>query len=104
AAAARRSRGRAVVLGLLLLLGLGAERATGGQLRYSVREELPHGAFVGSVASDLGMDPRRLAARGARLTSGSGRQYLELALGRGALLVRERMDREALCELSPTCF
>ncbi|XP_074460327.1 protocadherin alpha-C2-like isoform X20 [Larus michahellis] len=103
AAAARRSRGGAVVLGLLLL-GLCAGRAAGGPLRYSVREELPHGAFVGSVASDLGVDPRRLAARGARLTSGSGRQYLELELGRGALLVRERMDREALCELSPSCF
>uniref|UniRef100_A0A8B9FBH8 Protocadherin gamma-C3 n=1 Tax=Amazona collaria TaxID=241587 RepID=A0A8B9FBH8_9PSIT len=96
-------RGGAAVLGLLLL-GLCAYRATGGPLRYSVREELPHGAFVGSVASDLGVDPRRLAARGARLTSGTGRQYLELELGRGALLVRERMDREALCELSPTCF
>ncbi|XP_054697592.1 protocadherin alpha-C2-like isoform X5 [Grus americana] len=103
AAAARRSRGGAVVLGLLLL-GLCAGRAAGGPLRYSVREELPHGAFVGSVASDLGVDPRRLAARGARLTSGSGRQYLELELGRGALLVRERMDREALCELNPACF
>ncbi|XP_009633514.2 protocadherin alpha-C2 [Egretta garzetta] len=43
-------------------------------------------------------------SQGARLTSGSGRQYLELELGRGALLVRERMDREALCELSPACF
>ncbi|XP_061858280.1 protocadherin alpha-C2 isoform X1 [Colius striatus] len=104
AAAARRRRGGAAVLGLLLLLGLGAGRAPGGPLRYSVREELPLGAFVGSVASDLGVDPRRLAARGARLTSGSGRQYLELDLGRGALLVRERMDREALCELSTACF
>ncbi|XP_040459356.1 protocadherin alpha-C2-like isoform X11 [Falco naumanni] len=113
AAAARRSRGGAAVLGLPLgllplgllpLLGLCAGRAAGGPLRYSVPEELPLGAFVGSVASDLGVDPRRLAARGARLTSGSGRQYLELELGRGALLVRERMDREALCELSPACF
>uniref|UniRef100_A0A8B9TCJ9 Protocadherin gamma-C3 n=1 Tax=Anas platyrhynchos TaxID=8839 RepID=A0A8B9TCJ9_ANAPL len=64
----------------------------------------PPWTFVGNVASDLGVDPRRLAARGARLTSGSGRQYLELELGRGVLLVRERMDREELCELSPTCF
>uniref|UniRef100_A0A8U7P6X9 Protocadherin gamma-C3 n=1 Tax=Corvus moneduloides TaxID=1196302 RepID=A0A8U7P6X9_CORMO len=109
AGSARRSqggsiRGGAAVLGPLLLLGLCAGRAAGGPLRYSVREELPHGAFVGSVASDLGVDPRRLAARGARITSGSGRQYLELELGRGALLVRERMDREALCELSPSCF
>ncbi|XP_074816875.1 protocadherin alpha-C2-like isoform X2 [Natator depressus] len=86
---------------LLLLLCLGP---AGGQLRYSVQEELQRGAFVGNVASDLGVDPQRLSARGARLTSGSGRQYLELDLGRGALLVKERMDREALCELSPSCF
>ncbi|XP_037763760.1 protocadherin alpha-C2 isoform X10 [Chelonia mydas] len=86
---------------LLLLLCL---RPAGGQLRYSVQEELQRGAFVGNVASDLGVDPQRLSARGARLTSGSGRQYLELDLGRGALLVKERMDREALCELSPSCF
>ncbi|TFK14679.1 sodium-driven chloride bicarbonate exchanger [Platysternon megacephalum] len=86
---------------LLLLLCLGP---AGGQLRYSVQEELERGAFVGNVATDLGVDPQRLSARGARLTSGSGRQYLELELGRGALLVKERMDREALCELSPSCF
>ncbi|XP_073212202.1 protocadherin alpha-C2-like isoform X6 [Lepidochelys kempii] len=89
------------ILALLLLLCLGP---AGGQLRYSVQEELQRGAFVGNVASDLGVDPQRLSARGARLTSGSGRQYLELDLGRGALLVKERMDREALCELSPSCF
>ncbi|XP_053893198.1 protocadherin alpha-C2-like isoform X1 [Malaclemys terrapin pileata] len=86
---------------LLLLLYLGS---AGGQLRYSVQEELERGAFVGNVATDLGVDPQRLSARGARLTSGSGRQYLELDLGRGALLVKERMDREALCELSTSCF
>ncbi|XP_065265873.1 protocadherin alpha-C2-like isoform X1 [Emys orbicularis] len=86
---------------LLLLLCL---CPAGGQLRYSVQEELERGAFVGNVATDLGVDPQRLSARGARLTSGSGRQYLELDLGRGALLVKERMDREALCELSTSCF
>nr|XP_005280915.1 protocadherin alpha-C2 isoform X3 [Chrysemys picta bellii] len=86
---------------LLLLLCLGS---ADGQLRYSVQEELERGAFVGNVATDLGVDPQRLSARGARLTSGSGRQYLELDLGRGALLVKERMDREALCELSTSCF
>ncbi|XP_019390310.1 PREDICTED: protocadherin alpha-C2-like isoform X1 [Crocodylus porosus] len=104
APASPRTSSGAAALGiraLLLLLCLGPAC---GQLRYSVQEELPLGAFVGNVARDLGVDPRRLAARGARLTSGSGRQYLELELGRGALLVKERMDREALCELSLTCF
>ncbi|XP_074866163.1 protocadherin alpha-C2-like [Carettochelys insculpta] len=88
---------------LLLLLLPGPGRAA-EPLRYSVREELQRGAFVGDVAGDLGVEPRRLAARGARLTSGSGRQYLALEPGRGALLVKERMDREALCGLSPACF
>uniref|UniRef100_A0A8C8SCN4 Protocadherin alpha subfamily C, 2 n=1 Tax=Pelusios castaneus TaxID=367368 RepID=A0A8C8SCN4_9SAUR len=86
---------------LLLLLCLGP---AGGQLRYSVQEELKRGAFVGNVASDLGVDPQRLSARGARLTSGNGLPYLELDLDRGALLVKERMDREALCDLLPSCF
>uniref|UniRef100_A0A8C3R183 Protocadherin gamma-C3 n=1 Tax=Cyanoderma ruficeps TaxID=181631 RepID=A0A8C3R183_9PASS len=80
--------------------GAGAPVTASGGGLYSIAEETERGA----VASDLGVDPRRLAARGARITSGSGRQYLELELGRGALLVRERMDREALCELSPSCF
>uniref|UniRef100_A0A8C3RTV7 Protocadherin gamma-C3 n=1 Tax=Chelydra serpentina TaxID=8475 RepID=A0A8C3RTV7_CHESE len=83
-----------------LLAGMTAVRPLGGS--YSISEETERGAFVGNVASDLGVDPLRLSARGARLTSGSGRQYLEL--GRGALLVKERVDREALCELSPSCF
>uniref|UniRef100_A0A8C8VLU6 Protocadherin alpha subfamily C, 2 n=1 Tax=Pelusios castaneus TaxID=367368 RepID=A0A8C8VLU6_9SAUR len=79
-----------------------------GQIKYSISEEtergLKRGAFVGNVASDLGVDPQRLSARGARLTSGNGLPYLELDLDRGALLVKERMDREALCDLLPSCF
>ncbi|XP_060109587.1 protocadherin alpha-C2-like isoform X2 [Heteronotia binoei] len=74
-----------------------------GQLRYAVQEELPPGAVVGNVAADLALEPRRLASRGARLSSGSGRRYLALDLGRGLLLVKERVDREALCPLSPAC-
>uniref|UniRef100_A0A8C5IK17 Protocadherin gamma-C3 n=1 Tax=Junco hyemalis TaxID=40217 RepID=A0A8C5IK17_JUNHY len=72
---------------------------------YSIAEETERGASVGNIAKDLGIDAATLSARKfPRITSGSGRQYLELELGRGALLVRERMDREALCELSPSCF
>uniref|UniRef100_A0A8C5IGQ5 Protocadherin gamma-C3 n=1 Tax=Junco hyemalis TaxID=40217 RepID=A0A8C5IGQ5_JUNHY len=76
-----------------------------GQIVYSIAEETERGASVGNIAKDLGIDAATLSARKfPRITSGSGRQYLELELGRGALLVRERMDREALCELSPSCF
>ncbi|XP_075756152.1 protocadherin alpha-C2 isoform X3 [Pelodiscus sinensis] len=107
AAASPRSGGGAAaprIPALLLLLLLLRVGPAGGQLRYSVQEELRRGAFVGNVATDLGVEPQRLAARGARLTSGSGRQYLALDLGRGALLVKEPMDREALCEPRPPCL
>uniref|UniRef100_A0A8C5IGV3 Protocadherin gamma-C3 n=1 Tax=Junco hyemalis TaxID=40217 RepID=A0A8C5IGV3_JUNHY len=80
-------------------------RWKGGPKMYSIAEETERGASVGNIAKDLGIDAATLSARKfPRITSGSGRQYLELELGRGALLVRERMDREALCELSPSCF
>ncbi|XP_048371502.1 protocadherin alpha-C2 [Sphaerodactylus townsendi] len=87
---------------VLLLLWLAPRPGpVGGQLRYAVQEELPRGAVVGNVAADLALEPGLLASRGARLSSGSGRRYLALDLGRGLLLVKERMDREALCPLGP---
>ncbi|KAM6455396.1 protocadherin alpha-C2-like isoform 1-T1 [Liasis olivaceus] len=105
----RRRRRRAETLRLLLLLLLLPPPLlrlgpASGELVYQVREELPRGAVVGKVADDLTLESRRLASRGARLTSGSGKQYLSLDPGRGLLVVEERIDREALCELSPSCF
>ncbi|XP_042318164.1 protocadherin alpha-C2 [Sceloporus undulatus] len=76
---------------LLLLLPVGA------QLRFAVEEELPPGSVVGDLASSLALEPGQLASRGPRLTSGSGRPFLALEAPRGMLVVRERMDREALC-------
>nr|XP_033783345.1 protocadherin alpha-C2-like isoform X4 [Geotrypetes seraphini] len=81
------------------LLGLAV-----GQIRYSVREELNHGAYVGNVANDLGLDLRQLASRGFRITSENRKQYFDVNLGNGILFVNEKIDREALCELRATCF
>lgn len=83
----------------MLMLG-----SVDGQLRYAVVEELQRGALVGDVARDLSLDPQRLEERGARLSSGSGKPYVTLDQGRGLLLVKARMDREALCQLNPSCF
>ncbi|XP_017570673.2 protocadherin-10 [Pygocentrus nattereri] len=74
------------------------------QLRYSVPEELEHGAFVGNVAEDLGLDPNELFLRKFQLVSGARRRYLEVNLENGVLFVNERIDREQLCEQSPSCF
>ncbi|XP_068133892.1 protocadherin alpha-C2-like isoform X13 [Hyperolius riggenbachi] len=68
-----------------------------GQRRYSVKEELNHGAFVGNVVSDLGLDLRKLPTRGFRITSGNSGQYFDVNLGNGILFVNKTIDRESLC-------
>ncbi|KAM3925504.1 protocadherin alpha-C2-like isoform 1-T1 [Leptodactylus fuscus] len=85
-------------IGLLVLLSL-----VRGQLRYSVREELNHGAFVGNVVSDLGLDLKQLPTRGFRITSGNSRQYFDVNLGNGVLFVNRTIDRETLCEPTIQC-
>ncbi|XP_077589729.1 protocadherin-10 isoform X1 [Stigmatopora nigra] len=74
------------------------------QIRYSIPEELEHGAYVGNIAEDLGLDVARLSARRFRIVSGAKKQYLEVNLENGILFVNEKMDREQVCERSPTCF
>lgn len=74
------------------------------QIRYSIPEELDHGAFVGNIAEDLGLDVAKLSARRFRIVSGAKKQYLEVNLENGILFVNEKIDREELCERSPSCF
>ncbi|XP_069753896.1 protocadherin-10-like [Narcine bancroftii] len=75
-----------------------------GQIRYTIPEELKHGAFVGNVADDLGLDVRELSARRLRIVTAAPKQYLEVNLGNGILFVNEKMDREQLCGSSFNCF
>ncbi|XP_076861963.1 protocadherin alpha-C2 [Brachyhypopomus gauderio] len=87
----------------LLLCGCALDRAL-AQIRYSVPEELEHGAFVGNIAEDLGLDVAKLSARRFRIVSGARKQYLEVNLENGILFVNEKIDREELCEQNPVCF
>ncbi|XDV54073.1 hypothetical protein PO909_022447 [Leuciscus waleckii] len=73
------------------------------QIRYTIPEELEHGAFVGNIAEDLGLDTNKLSVRRFRIVSGAKRQYLEVNLENGVLFVNERIDREELCEQNPYC-
>ncbi|XP_041050281.1 LOW QUALITY PROTEIN: protocadherin-10-like [Carcharodon carcharias] len=75
-----------------------------GQIRYSIPEELKHGAFVGNIADDLGLNVAELSARRFRIVSSARKQYLEVNLENGILFVNEKIDREQLCGLKPTCF
>ncbi|XP_061092877.1 protocadherin gamma-A4-like [Conger conger] len=72
-------------------------------IRYSVPEEMSKGSFVGNIAQDLGLDIARLASGRARIYAADNSEYVELIRDKGVLVVRERMDREALCEQTSPC-
>nr|XP_049605154.1 protocadherin gamma-A12-like [Syngnathus scovelli] len=76
----------------------------GGDVSYSVPEEMKRGSVIGNIAKDLGLEPSRLAARKARIdTENSNVKCCGINLNTGDLLVQERIDREALCAKKPSC-
>ncbi|KAB0363554.1 hypothetical protein FD754_007710 [Muntiacus muntjak] len=86
-----------VLLGTLCKTG-------GGQIRYSVSEELDKGSFVGNIAKDLGLEPQELAERGVRIVSRGRTQLFALNPRSGSLVTAGRIDREELCAQSPQCL
>ncbi|XP_069510241.1 protocadherin gamma-C5-like isoform X4 [Ambystoma mexicanum] len=89
---------------LLLISSLSVLGPSSGQTRYSVREGQEPGAFVGSVAKDLGLALAGLAARRLRVVTQGERQYFQVDLASGGLLLHERIDREELCGDSSPCL
>nr|XP_040030871.1 protocadherin gamma-A5-like isoform X11 [Gasterosteus aculeatus aculeatus] len=91
-------------IGLLVLLFL-AVNMVGGQIRYSIPEEMKKGSVIGNVAQDLGLDLKRLRSGRARIVTGENIHYTELKADKGILLVNEKIDREQLCrEVTPCSF
>ncbi|KAM3612431.1 uncharacterized protein V6R79_008258 [Siganus canaliculatus] len=64
---------------------------------------MPKGSLVGNIAQDLGLDVKRLKSGKARIYTGEGVEYMELNKERGVLLIKERIDREALCGQTTPC-
>ncbi|CAM4589988.1 unnamed protein product [Lepidochelys olivacea] len=73
-------------------------------VRYSVPEEMESGSFVANVAKDLGLDPKRLSARRARVVSEGSRQHFQLNSNTGDLFIKEKVDREELCGEAEPCM
>ncbi|KAM4586888.1 protocadherin gamma-A2-like [Fundulus diaphanus] len=73
------------------------------QISYSIPEEMPKGSLVGNVAQDLGLDTKRLISGKAKIHSRNSAEYVELNRERGVLLVKEEIDREALCSETTVC-
>ncbi|XP_022615834.1 protocadherin beta-4-like [Seriola dumerili] len=91
---------RRQVLFFILIVSLGSVL---GQVSYSIPEEMAKGSVVGNIARDLGLDVKRLKAGKARIFTGDSAEYIELSKERGVLLVKERIDREALCRQTTPC-
>ncbi|XP_069619788.1 protocadherin gamma-B2-like isoform X43 [Ranitomeya imitator] len=75
-----------------------------GQLQYSIPEEQKKGTIVGNVAKDLGLDVKELALRQFQIVSRNAKQYFNVNMDNGNLIVSERIDREALCGAKLSCF
>lgn len=73
------------------------------QLRYSVSEELPRGSVVGNIAKGLSLTAQRIIQRNLRLVSESTTQYFEVKQETGDLVIKEKIDREQMCETSLEC-
>ncbi|XP_051925853.1 protocadherin gamma-A11-like isoform X8 [Hippocampus zosterae] len=96
--------GRRQQIGTLMFL-LHLVTAVGGQIRYSIPEEMKKGSVVGNVAQDLGLDIKRLNSGRARILTEDNIQYTELKTDKGLLVVSERIDREQLCgDVTPCSF
>uniref|UniRef100_A0A8C2WIV3 Cadherin domain-containing protein n=1 Tax=Cyclopterus lumpus TaxID=8103 RepID=A0A8C2WIV3_CYCLU len=91
-------------IGLLAFL-FHAVNMVGGQIRYSIPEEMKKGSVIGNVAQDLGLDLKRLRSGRARIVTGENIHYTELKTDKGILVVNERIDREQLCgDVTPCSF
>uniref|UniRef100_UPI00398F7F93 protocadherin-10-like n=1 Tax=Pristiophorus japonicus TaxID=55135 RepID=UPI00398F7F93 len=74
-----------------------------GDVRYSIPEELDLGGFVGNIATDLGLNVKQLRVRRFRMVTENKKEYLAVNLKTGILFIKEKIDREQLCEQGLTC-
>ncbi|XP_022625943.1 protocadherin beta-1-like, partial [Seriola dumerili] len=88
---------------VLLLISIFCLSSVNGQVGYSIPEEMAKGSLVGNIAQDLGLDVKRLKSGKARIYTGDSAQYIELNRERGVLLIKEKIDREALCRQTTPC-
>ncbi|XP_060771152.1 protocadherin alpha-5-like isoform X5 [Neoarius graeffei] len=76
---------------------------TEGQIVYSLSEEAKTGTVIGNVSKDLNINVQDFEQRGLQLVSADNKRYFDLNMKTGVLQVKDRIDREALCEQRPKC-
>ncbi|XP_029969078.1 protocadherin gamma-A2-like [Salarias fasciatus] len=88
---------------VLLFISLLSFNAVIAQVSYSIPEEMSKGSLVGNIAQDLGLEIKRLVSGKAKIFTRNSDEYIELNRERGVLLVKKRIDREALCTETALC-
>ncbi|XP_026135717.1 protocadherin alpha-3-like isoform X3 [Carassius auratus] len=75
----------------------------GGQLVYSVTEEANTGTTIGNLVKDLNLNIQDIEVRGFHIVPGPNKRYFDINTKTGILHVRERIDREEICEQNIKC-
>ncbi|XP_030648014.1 protocadherin gamma-A12-like [Chanos chanos] len=79
-------------------------RTSLGDISYTVAEEVKRQHVIGNLAKDLGLDPKKMSARKARLDAeDNSRRCCEINPDTGNLIVVETIDREDLCGSKVIC-
>ncbi|XP_059918608.1 protocadherin alpha-8-like isoform X10 [Gadus macrocephalus] len=91
----------AVLIGCCILL-LHIPQIQTTHIAYSVSEESKAGTIVGNLAKDLHLDLLDLASRGFHI-SGPNARFFDINGKTGALLVKDRIDRDELCSRNAKC-
>ncbi|XP_075061477.1 protocadherin gamma-B5-like [Mixophyes fleayi] len=78
--------------------------AMADEIHYSIYEEVKQGFVIGNVANDLGLDSKTLSSRKMQIVSHTKKQYFNVSLANGNVYVTDRIDREALCGIDPSCI
>ncbi|XP_053575585.1 protocadherin gamma-B1-like [Bombina bombina] len=89
---------------IFIFLLFGISHSVSSQINYSIFEEIRKGSSIGNIARDLGLDVKDLSIRKFRIDSHISEKYFAVNLENGNLYVKERIDREALCESQATCI
>ncbi|XP_056372739.1 protocadherin gamma-B5-like isoform X7 [Hyla sarda] len=73
------------------------------QIHYSIVEEMRKDSVIANIADDLGLDTRQLSSRKIRVLSHVLEKYFYINLDNGNLYIKDRIDRETMCEEESSC-
>uniref|UniRef100_A0A8C5FE03 Cadherin domain-containing protein n=1 Tax=Gadus morhua TaxID=8049 RepID=A0A8C5FE03_GADMO len=90
-------------VGWLLFIWISCLSSVLGQVSYTIPEEMAKGSVVGNIAQDLGLDVKRLKSGKARIFTRDSIEFVELNRERGVLVIKDRIDREAICGQTTPC-